>query len=107
VSRSPFLRFMLTHAGLGVSVGVALGAAMLGFDLFGLGTLVRNSAEPTLAVFLLMFGLSVTFGSCAIGTAVMTLPWDDGGTTLRRRLRLPAVPRTSTRQPSPVRVPRT
>ncbi|MCP5368487.1 MAG: hypothetical protein H6906_13345 [Hyphomicrobiales bacterium] len=58
---------------LGTLGGFLFGAMVLYFDVFGLGGLVLGSASPVLAVFLLFFGLFVTFGSLGMGVAVMSL----------------------------------
>lgn len=70
----PFLvRFLVTHAIVGVSLAVLFVGALVGFDIAGLGTLMRTSQDGLLALVLLTFGLGITFGSVQMGFAVMLM----------------------------------
>ncbi|MDQ0503718.1 hypothetical protein [Xanthobacter agilis] len=70
----PFLvRFLVTHAVIGVSLAVVLVGAMVAFDVAGIGTLTTTSEDGLLALVLLTFGLGVTFGSVQMGFAVMLM----------------------------------
>lgn len=69
----PFLvRFLVTHAVVGISLAVALVGAMVGFDVAGLGKLAHTE-DGMLGLVLLTFGLGVTFGSVQMGFAVMLM----------------------------------
>ncbi|WP_454915088.1 hypothetical protein [Xanthobacter sediminis] len=89
----PFLvRFLVTHAVIGVSVAVMLVGAMVAFDVAGLGTLMTSSEDGPLALALLTFGLGITFGSVQMGFAVMLM--SDGEEPPRgRRVLTRLVPR--------------
>jgi len=67
------VRFLLQHLAIGSLGGFLFGGLVLYFNMFGLGDLVIGSASPGLALFLLFFGLFVTFGSLGMGVAVMSL----------------------------------
>ncbi|MGB0749190.1 MAG: hypothetical protein ACPGO3_10620 [Magnetospiraceae bacterium] len=66
------LGFMMGHLLVGTLGGFAFGGLLLFFDVGGLGTLVFESSEPALALFLLFFGLFVTFGSIGMAAGVMS-----------------------------------
>jgi len=89
----PFLvRFLVTHAVIGVSLAVVLVVAMVAFDVAGLGALMTSSEDGLLALTLLTFGLGVTFGSVQMGFAVMLM--SDGEEPPRgRRVLARLVPR--------------
>lgn len=67
------IRFLLAHLGIGLLGGAFVGAALLYSDSYGLRGLIMNSAQPWLAVFMLFFGLFITFGAVGMGVGVMTL----------------------------------
>lgn len=72
----PFLRFVLRHLATGLAAGALFGAAILVSDLAGLRRLVFSSDSPWLALFLLFFGLFVTFGSVSLAANIMLLKRD-------------------------------
>ena len=65
--------FLLRHLAVGAGAGVLLGLLCLATDLGGLRGLLFGSGGGPLAVALFFFGLIVTFGSVAMGAAVMGL----------------------------------
>jgi hypothetical protein len=67
------VRFLLGHAAIGVSIGVLFVAAVLALDVAGLRGLILRGADGWLALALLLFGSAVTFGSAAMGAAIMGL----------------------------------
>lgn len=70
----PFLvRFLVTHAVVGISLAVLFVGALVMFDVGGLGSLMTTSPDGVLALVLLTFGLGVTFGSVQMGFAVMLM----------------------------------
>ncbi len=89
----PFLvRFLVTHAVVGISLAVALVGAMVAFNVAGLGKLA-STEDGMLGLVLLTFGLGVTFGSVQMGFAVMLM--SDGKEPPRgRRVLSRLVPRT-------------
>ena len=69
----PQIRFLAGHAAIGVCVGWLFVAAILALDIAGLRGLMLRGADGAVALALLTLGVSVTFGSAAMGAAVMGL----------------------------------
>lgn len=67
------VRFLLHHLVVGVLAAIAFFALLIGFDLANLRTLLIESGHGWVAGALLLFGLIITFGSVAMGIAVMSL----------------------------------
>ncbi|MDP2698875.1 hypothetical protein [Thalassospira sp.] len=67
------VKFMLGHMLYGGFGAVVFGVLVLYFDIASLRTLLSTSPDAPLLVFMLFFGLFVTFGSIAIGIGVMNL----------------------------------
>lgn len=67
------LRFLAINASFGIVIGGVAATALLWWDIGGLGTLFANSRHPFIAGLLLYGGFAVTFGSAAMGTAVLFL----------------------------------
>lgn len=85
--RVPHIRFLLAHALGGVAVGLGATALLVWLDVGRLGTLAAASPDGLIAIALLGFGFSVTFGSAAIGAAIMGQAGKDKGQPPRARLR--------------------
>ena len=93
---NPLVGFLVRHALLGIAVGWGIALAFLWLDVGLLGTLIAEAEQPWLPLLLLFFGLGVTFGSVAMGSAIMLLGHEppSRGFALRiapARLRWPAV----------------
>lgn len=74
------LTFLFGHFIAGVAGALVTGGLVLWFDVAGLGTLIRRSDQPWLAAALMLFGLAVTFGGCALAAGVMGMKnWRRGG----------------------------
>lgn len=92
----PLIRFLIAHCLIGIAGGWVMLAGLVVLDVGGLGTLILRSAAPWLAIAVLGFGIAVTFGSAAMGAAIMSLHRGDsrgderGGRTARRRVLVPA-----------------
>ncbi len=72
------VRFLLVNCAIGVAGGWTLLAALLATDTAGLRTLISNETSPAVPIALLAAGFAVTFGSAAMGAAVMAMrPGDD------------------------------
>lgn len=69
-----FLVFLARHALAGVAVGWILLAAVVGFDIAAIGSLLWTTDAPVLTLVLAAGGFGVTFGSLAMGTAIFLLP---------------------------------
>jgi hypothetical protein len=71
------LRFLTVHLGIGLAAGVVVASLMILFNVAGLKDLLIEERDPFIAIFLLYAFNALTFGSVAMGIAVMTLPYDD------------------------------
>ncbi len=71
------LRFLALHMAIGLAVGVIVASLMILLNLAGLKDLLIEEREPFIAIFLLYAFNALTFGSVAMGIAIMTLPYDD------------------------------
>ncbi len=67
------IRFLIGHLLVGLAGGFIFAALIFATDLFGLRSLVAGDENGWLATGLLIFGISVTFGSLAMGMGVMAL----------------------------------
>lgn len=65
------VRFMLGHMAVGIGAGAVFGGALIATNIAGLRTLLFNSPDGWLFAILFFMGLSVTFGSLAMGVAIM------------------------------------
>jgi len=71
------LRFVLRHLAMGLGAGALFGIAILAADLAGLRSLAMSSESPWLVIFLLFFGLFITFGSVSLAANLMLLERGD------------------------------
>lgn len=77
---SRLLRFLLGHALVGIVAGWACLAGLVSLDVGGLRGLIVDGEHAAAALALLAMGFGVTFGSVAMGAAVMTIGGgDDAG----------------------------
>lgn len=65
------VRFMLGHMLAGLAAGLVFGGALIATNVANLRTLLFASPDGWLFVILFFMGLSVTFGSLAMGVAIM------------------------------------
>lgn len=80
-AKNPLLALLAWNWLAGAAVAVILVAAVIGFDVARLRSLIVASDEPWIPVLLLFFGFLITMCSVTMGTAVMALgaePKDDG-----------------------------
>ncbi len=71
------LRFLALNLGVGVGLGIAFAALIVMGNVGELKTLIAGAENPWLAIFLLYFMCALTFGSLAMGAAVMSMPYDE------------------------------
>jgi hypothetical protein len=76
------LRFLAVNCAIGVVAGWTLLALLILTDTAGLATLIWNSDSPALPLAMLAGGFAITFGSAAMGAAVMMLRNGDEGREL-------------------------
>ena len=72
------IRFMFQACLAGCLSGLLALGGLLALDVGSLGTLVFSPTGGVVPVVLLAAGFMITFGSAAIGAAVMSLADDDG-----------------------------
>lgn len=70
-NRPPFLS-LLPHLAVGVAVGWSVLGALVWLDIGGLGTLVATSRSRGVVIFMLMAVFAITWGSAAMGAAIMS-----------------------------------
>lgn len=71
--RQPLLRLLAVNLLIGVSVAVLMLGGLLALNPHGLRDLILADRAGGAALALLMFGFLITFGSAAMGTAIMAL----------------------------------
>lgn len=71
------ISFLLRHLLYGVLGGFLFGGLILLQDFGNIRSMALASDEPALWLFLLFFGLFVTFGSVGMGVGIMSLGKDD------------------------------
>jgi hypothetical protein len=71
--RQPLFRLLLINLAIGVAVAVLMLAGLLALNPQNLRDLIFADRSPAIAIGLLLFGLVVTLGSTAMGTAIMSL----------------------------------
>ncbi len=73
---SQMLRQLAINAAIGVGLGIAIGAALLWFDIGGLGMRIARSSTPWLATFILIAPIAMTFGGAVAGSFIMSMPYE-------------------------------
>lgn len=71
VLRLPLFRLLAINLAVGIAVAVLLVGGLLLLNPGGLRHLIFTDGSPWVAIGLLLFGFAVTFGSAAMGSAVM------------------------------------
>ncbi|MFN3657315.1 MAG: hypothetical protein ACK4UO_08695 [Pseudolabrys sp.] len=71
--RHPLLVLLAINLAIGVSVAVLLLGGLMALNPFRLRDLILADHAGGAALGLLLFGFVITFGSMAMGTAIMTL----------------------------------
>ena len=70
------LRFLLLHALVGTLLGMLTAAAVIWFNIGGLGTLIGNSANPVIPVLLIVVPFGSIFGGAATASAILLMPYE-------------------------------
>jgi hypothetical protein len=71
--RQPLFRLLLVNLSIGVAAAMLMLGGLLALDPGNLRELIFADRDPAVAIGLLLFGLIVTLGSTAMGTAIMSL----------------------------------
>jgi hypothetical protein len=80
--RQPLIRLLGVNLAAGIAVAVLMLGGLMALNPGNLRGLILNDRTGPVALGLLLFGLVVTFGSVAMGTAIMMLGHErkkDGG----------------------------
>jgi len=75
--REPLFRLLAINLAIGFAVAVLMLGGLLALNPDQLRDFILADQSPFLAAGLLLFGLVVTFGSVAMGTAVMAISRGD------------------------------
>ncbi|CAL75258.1 conserved hypothetical protein; putative membrane protein [Bradyrhizobium sp. ORS 278] len=92
--QSPLFRLLAINLALGLVMAVVLVGGLLLLDPWGLRHLIFADHSPGVAIGLLLGSFFVTFGSTAMGTAIMALGGSDdedgprGGTRVHARVKV-------------------
>jgi len=73
LTRQPLLRLLAVNLAIGIGAAIVLIGGLMALNPHHLRDLILNDQSGGAAFGLLLFGLVVTFGSVAMGTAVMAL----------------------------------
>lgn len=90
--REPLFRLLAVNLAIGVGAAVLLLGGLLALNPQGLRDLIFADRAPLVPAGLLLFGFVVTFGSVAMGTAIMaigTIGRADGGGGKRKAAAVP------------------
>jgi hypothetical protein len=71
--RQPLLQLLAVNLAIGASVALLMVGGLVSLNPFGLRDLILADRSPATALGLLLFGFVITFGSAAMGSAIMTL----------------------------------
>ena len=71
--RQPLFRLLAINLAAGVALAALLVGGLLALDPGGLRHLIFADSSPATALGLLLFGFAITFGSTAMGTAIMAM----------------------------------
>ena len=75
--RQPLFRLLAINLAIGTAVAVLTLGGLLVLNPQDLRGLIAADRSPGVAIGLLLFGLLITFGSVAMGTAIMLIGRDD------------------------------
>lgn len=85
--QQPLLQLLAVNLAIGVCIAVLMLGGLLALNPGGLRHLIFADRETGAALGLLLFGFLITFGSAAMGSAIMALgrkaPKDKGGGKLQ------------------------
>ena len=77
--REPLFRLLAINVFTGVAAAVLMFGGLLALNTERLRDLILADQSPLIAAGLLLFGLIVTFGSVAMGTAIMAISRSERG----------------------------
>ena len=77
IFRVPLFRLLAINLAAGTAVAVLFVGGLLALNPAGLRDLILSDSSPCTALGMLLLGFVVTFGSTAMGTAIMAMGADD------------------------------
>lgn len=77
--QQPLLQLLAVNLAIGVCIAVLMLGGLLALNPGGLRHLIFADRETGAALGLLLFGFLITFGSAAMGSAIMTLGHEAAG----------------------------
>lgn len=91
LARQPLIRLLAVNCAAGAAAALLMLGGLMALNPGNLRALIFADQTPGAALGLLLFGLTVTFGSVAMGTAIMALgterQGEGGGKTQAARVR--------------------
>jgi hypothetical protein len=98
IFRVPLFRLLAINLAIGIAAAVLMITGLLLLNPYGLRTLLLSDRSGVMVFVLLLFGFVVTFGSTAMGTAIMALGRDTGrgGGSKAKASAAAATPRAAT-----------
>lgn len=76
IDHRQMLRFMALNAAVGVLIGICVGAALILFDIGGLGARIGRAANPVVPVLLVVVPIASLFGAAAAASAILLMPYE-------------------------------
>ena len=73
IARQPLIRLLAVNLAIGITAALIMFGGLLALNPGGLRDLILADRAGGAAIILLLFGLVVTFGSVAMGSAIMAL----------------------------------
>ncbi len=77
--RQPLLRLLAVNLTAGIAIAVLMLGGLMALNPGNLRDLILADRDSIVTLGLLLFGLLITFGSAAMGTAIMTLHHKEPG----------------------------
>jgi hypothetical protein len=69
------LRFLAVNTALGMAIGLAIFAALLGLDTGGIASRIAHAENPILPLVVIGVPFCLTFGGAVAASAIMLLPY--------------------------------
>jgi hypothetical protein len=96
--RQPLFRLLAINLALGTATAVLMLGGLLALNPHGLRGLIFSDRSPGVALGLLLFGLIITFGSVAMGSAIMAIGNEGRGGGRKTFARADTTPRGELRE---------
>jgi len=70
------LIFLAVNAAAGMLLGVLAAAAIIWFDIAGIGTRISHASNPIVPALLLIVPFATVFGGVVTASAIITMPYE-------------------------------